>query len=163
MADNPKISVLFVCLGNICRSPLATELFRSIVNQRGLADKFDRIEGAGTAGYHVGETHDERTIDVLQKHGVSISSRAQQVKRRHFSEFDYILAMDKSNLSALRSLQQSVKKEDTAKAVVRMFGEYQDGREVPDPYYGGDEGFEQVYQQCHRYCDAFLKSLGFEE
>ncbi|KNZ47850.1 protein-tyrosine phosphatase [Puccinia sorghi] len=123
-----KTSVLFVCLGNICRSPMAEAVFRHLVTLNGLQDRFGSIASAGTAGYHVGDHPDPRTVSVCRKHGVTADSRAQQVVPDDFSTFDYILAMDASNLRNLHHLQPP-----NSKAQVKLFGEFGDGAILQDP------------------------------
>ncbi|KZT30701.1 LMWPc-domain-containing protein [Neolentinus lepideus HHB14362 ss-1] len=141
-------SVLIVCLGNICRSPMGEAVLKHVANER----RVDlAVESAGTAGYHVGEEPDERTTAVCRKHGVPISHEAQQVSTEDFRKYDYILAADESNL---RNLER-IKPRDS-KAVVRLWGSYLDNKPIQDPYYGGISGFETCYQQCLRLSHAFL-------
>ncbi|GAA5966020.1 hypothetical protein JCM3765_006540 [Sporobolomyces pararoseus] len=150
-------SVYFVCLGNICRSPMAEAVFQKVVKDRGLEQEFEIIESGGTAGYHIGEEPDERTVEVCRKHGVPVDHQAQQLKRSDFDKFDYILAMDSwGNLKNIEKV-----KPKGSKAKVALFGSYDDGKDIEDPYYGGNEGFEKAYKQCLRYSEAFLKELGY--
>ncbi|KAA9131949.1 low molecular weight phosphotyrosine protein phosphatase [Marinihelvus fidelis] len=132
-------SVLFVCMGNVCRSPSAEGYFRHHVEAAGLEDEFD-IDSAGTHGYHVGRPPDSRAITACARHGIDISSlSARQVSAADLQQYDHVLAMDTQNLAALRQLAG----EHAGR--VRLMLDYapgQDRREVPDPYYGGDEGFE---------------------
>ncbi|GMM30876.1 tyrosine protein phosphatase [Martiniozyma asiatica (nom. inval.)] len=125
-------SVAFVCLGNICRSPMAEAVFSYVANEYGLDLK---IESFGTAGYHVGETPDSRTVSTCKKHRVPINHRAQQIKSSHFNEFDYILCMDESNLQNLKRIQPK-----NSKAKLSLFGKYRTDPQfeviVDDPYYG---------------------------
>lgn len=140
------VSILFVCLGNICRSPTAEGIFRSIATERGLAGAFE-IDSAGTGGWHTGKAPDARAVSTAAAHGVDISRiRARQVSTLDFHDFDFILAMDTANLAALKRIDPG-----GGKAVVDLFlppglepGMTAD-RCVPDPYYGGPEGFEQVF------------------
>ncbi|GAA6061103.1 hypothetical protein JCM10212_006134 [Sporobolomyces blumeae] len=149
-------SVLMVCLGNICRSPMAEAVLQDMANKRGLDVK---VDSAGTAGYHVGEEPDERTVAVCRKHGVPINSTARQLQRSDFDKFDYILAMDSwGNLKNIQKVQPK-----GSKATVALFGSFGDGKEVADPYYGGDDGFERVYQQCVQYSEGLLKEMGFSK
>jgi len=152
-----KTSVLFVCLGNICRSPMAEAVFRHLVTLNGLQDRFGTIASAGTAGYHVGDHPDPRTVSVCKKHGVTANSTAQQVAPNDFTTFHYILAMDPSNLRNLRLLQPS-----NSTAQVKLFGEFGDGAIVEDPYYGSNDGFERNFKQCTEYSVGLLKALGFD-
>ncbi|BGP13204.1 Low molecular weight phosphotyrosine protein phosphatase [Rhodosporidiobolus nylandii] len=141
-------SVLFVCLGNICRSPLAEAVFADICQKRGYTEI--EIDSAGTAGYHVGEEPDDR------KHKVPINSRCRQLQKSDFTKFDYIIGMDKSNMS---NIARAAPKNSTAK--IAMFGEFGDNKTVDDPYYGGDDGFERVYQQCLKYSEGLLEDMGY--
>lgn len=149
-------SVLFVCLGNICRSPLAEGIFASIVEARGLGDQF-RVDSAGTAGYHVGERADHRSIAVAADHGVRLAGRARQVTDRDVKEPGVVVAMDRSNL---RSLERRRGRHGNARLVLmRDYDSGADSLDVPDPYYGGPEGFEEVYRILERSCRALLDEL----
>lgn len=150
------IRVLFVCLGNICRSPLAEGVFRDHVERAGLASRFE-IQSAGTGGWHVGKSPDRRMMATARSRGLDISrQRAQQLAANHLGEFDLILAMDRSNLANIRALS------DVDASHVKLFRSFdpQPGsHEVPDPYYGGDEGFEEVFEIVDRTCRALLEDL----
>jgi protein-tyrosine phosphatase len=150
-------SVLFVCLGNICRSPLAEGVFSHLVETAGLQDRFD-IDSAGTGAWHVGEPPDGRAVIVAERHGISLDSRARQLEAEDLERFDYILAMDRSNLSELQEMAAL----SGAEAGIRLLREYdpeEDGDEVPDPYYGGADGFEHVYRMVRRSCETLLDAL----
>jgi len=136
------VKVLFVCMGNICRSPTAEGVFRHIVKQSGLQDHI-HIDSAGTHAYHVGEPPDARAqLAASRRHFDLSDQRARKVSADDFHQFDYVLAMDRSNyaeLDIICPVGQQTK--------LRLFLEYADNfeeREVPDPYYGGDQGFEHV-------------------
>ncbi|HEX8988604.1 MAG TPA: low molecular weight protein-tyrosine-phosphatase [Rhodocyclaceae bacterium] len=137
-----RISILLVCMGNICRSPTAEGVLRSIVSSEGL-DEFVEIDSAGTHGYHVGEPPDQRAREAAQRRGYDLSPlRARRVSELDFMRFDRILAMDSDNLSLL---QRACPPEHRHK--LGLFLEYStrfEEREVPDPYYGAGEGFERV-------------------
>ncbi|SAL97367.1 hypothetical protein [Absidia glauca] len=152
-----KISVLFVCLGNICRSPMAEAVFAHTVKQHDLSEHFIKIDSAGTAGYHVGEKPDSRSAATCKDHGVPVNHRAQKVISRHYDEFDYLLCMDESNLEDLQR-----KKPAGSKAVVSLFGDFdpQGDRIIRDPYYGAIDGFEHNFKQVTRASEGFLKHLG---
>ncbi|MEN8205090.1 MAG: low molecular weight protein-tyrosine-phosphatase [Pseudomonadota bacterium] len=142
MINNSTISVLFVCMGNICRSPTAQGVFERLVADNDLADLI-QIDSAGTHAYHIGESPDERASAAALKRGVDLSSQqARRVGPDDFHEFDYVIAMDSSNFGDLAS---SCPPEHEAK--LRLFMEFaadQETNEVPDPYYGGTTGFERV-------------------
>ncbi|MDH5507406.1 MAG: low molecular weight phosphotyrosine protein phosphatase [Anaerolineae bacterium] len=150
--------VLFVCLGNIVRSPLAENMFIHLADQAGVLDKY-YAESAGTAAYHVGEAPDARMRRVAAGHGLVYSGRARQFEMRDFERFDIIIAMDASNRENILRLAR--KPEDEAK--VRMMREFDlqgSGDDpVPDPYYGGIDGFEQVYQIVARSCQGLLDAM----
>ncbi len=137
-----KINILLVCMGNICRSPTAEGVLRTLVEREGLAAFFE-IDSAGTHGYHVGEPADERALEAAQRRGYDLSPlRARRVSEVDFMRFDRILAMDRDNLSLL---QRACPVEHKHK--LGLFLEYAgscEEREVPDPYYGGGDGFERV-------------------
>lgn len=135
------VKVMFVCLGNICRSPTAHGVFQSLINNQGLQDHI-YVESSGTASWHVGKPPDTRATAFAAARGVDLRDlRAQQVKALDFKSFDYILAMDKQNLKDL----QALKPHDYAGELDLFLSFSSMGEsEVPDPYYGGDEGFERV-------------------
>ncbi|GGB38952.1 protein-tyrosine-phosphatase [Roseibium aquae] len=133
-------SVLFVCLGNICRSPLAEGLFRHAVETAGLAACFE-IASAGTGDWHIGDPPDPRSVDIARKYGLDIGGqRARQVQTEDFHRFDLICAMDRTNLTTLQDRAPV-----SATAELRLF--LRDPlQDVPDPYFGGPDGFEHVYR-----------------
>lgn len=137
-----RVRVLFVCMGNICRSPMAEGVFRHHVRQAGLDEKI-AIDSAGTHDYHVGEPPDLRAQHAAGRRGYDLAMlRGRQVRHADFLEFDYLLAMDQVNLRALERLCPS---QHAHKLRLFMeFGANTAPREVPDPYYGGDQGFERV-------------------
>jgi protein-tyrosine phosphatase len=133
--------ILFVCLGNICRSPTADGVFKSLVVQHGLADVV-HVDSAGTAAYHVGKSPDTRSASTAKSRGYDLSSlRARQAVAADFERFDYILAMDLENLRNLQSIQPH-----NSNCHLGLFLDFtkMEEREVPDPYYGGEHGFEHV-------------------
>ena len=137
------VSVLFICMGNICRSPLAHGRFEHLVRESGLESQIS-VDSAGTHAYHVGEPPDRRSQQTALRRGIDISAqRARKVAQSDFEEFDYLLAMDRDNLAILLSVAPP---EHVHK--VRLFLDFApelDEKEVPDPYYGGQSGFERVY------------------
>lgn len=136
------IRVLFVCLGNICRSPTAEGVFRALVQREGLDQEIE-TDSAGTAAYHVGEPPDERAQQAAKRRGVDLSDlRARQSVSADFDDFDYVLAMDRANYRNLKAICPADRKDR-----LFMFMDFaaDAGRhEVPDPYYGGSNGFEDV-------------------
>jgi protein-tyrosine phosphatase len=134
--------ILFVCMGNICRSPTAEGVFRQTAEQSGLLDRL-YIDSAGTHDYHVGRPPDSRAQTAASRRGYDLSSlRGRQVSPRDFDEFDYILAMDGDNLA---NLERICPREQRHKLHLFLeFSERFSGEEVPDPYYGGGRGFERV-------------------
>lgn len=150
------MKVLFVCLGNICRSPTAEGIFRHYVEQAGLSDKIT-IDSAGTADWHIGKSPDPRTVAAAAKRGYKLSGlRGRQVQPEDFSQFDLVLAMDKSNLINLQAIQPVDGEAELALYLPR-FGISPD--EVPDPYYGGDDGFELVLDMLEQASQALLDEI----
>ena len=155
--DSRRTSVLFVCLGNICRSPLAEGIFQHLVTEAGLSEQFE-IESAGTGAWHVGERPDARATMVAQQHGVTLASRARQITRDDLLRFDYVLAMDRENLRNIERLAAATESASRVQ-LLRDYDDGADGDEVPDPYYGGASGFETVYEMVHRSCEVLLDRL----
>uniref|UniRef100_A0A3B5KLN7 Low molecular weight phosphotyrosine protein phosphatase n=1 Tax=Takifugu rubripes TaxID=31033 RepID=A0A3B5KLN7_TAKRU len=155
MAAAGSKSVLFVCLGNICRSPIAEAVFRKMATDTGVVDKW-RIDSAATSTYEIGNPPDDRGQTCMRKHGVAMRHTARQVTKDDFMTFDYILCMDESNL---RELNRKVKSVKNCKAKIELLGSYDPQKQliIKDPYYGSDNDFEMVYQQCVRCCEAFLE------
>jgi len=148
--------VLFVCLGNICRSPTAEGVLRHQLQQAGLADRVS-VASAGTGDWHVGKAPDKRTLLAAQRRGYDFGAqRAQQVSAGDFARYDLILAMDHSNLADLRRLQPPA-----ARAELDLFLRRYDGAvdEVPDPYYGGEQGFDQVLDLIEAGCQGLVREL----
>jgi protein-tyrosine phosphatase len=152
-----QIKVLFVCMGNICRSPTAEGVFNKLLQDRQLSDRF-LVDSAGTHAYHVGNGPDGRAQQTAKKRGVDLSTiRARQVKPNDLEHFDHILAMDADNVAILRDDCPS----EHLHKVKRFldFAPEQDERDVPDPYYGGQNGFEHVFDLVEAASDGFLDSI----
>lgn len=153
------INVLFVCLGNICRSPLAEGVFMHQVYSRSLGDQF-RADSAGTASYHIGRLADKRSIAVALAYGIELTHKARAFRVSDFEEFDYIVAMDKQNYKDIKRLEP-----EGSKAQVVLMRDYDHelkGGEVPDPYYGEHKDFEDVYGILDRSCHNLLDELTFK-
>lgn len=152
-----KINVLMVCMGNICRSPLAHGLFEELVHREGLSERII-VDSAGTHAYHVGEAPDPRSQQTAERHGIDLSQqRARRVAQTDFDRFDYILAMDRDNYGMLISSSPSEHQHK-----IRLFLEFapqRKEREVPDPYYGGAEGFDRVYDMVNEAAAGLLEEI----
>lgn len=150
------IKVLFVCLGNICRSPLAEGVFMKKVQERGLGASFS-ADSAGTSSYHTGSLPDPRSCKVARTYGIELTHRARAFTRTDFTAFDHIVAMDRQNKKDIHRLAPPV-----GGARVVLLGDYDHaspGNDVPDPYYGEDRHFEEVHAILERSCEALLNEL----
>ncbi|WP_425416675.1 low molecular weight protein-tyrosine-phosphatase [Oricola indica] len=157
MTHENRKSILFVCLGNICRSPLAEAVFRDIVETAGAARRFE-IDSAGTGAWHVGNPPDPRSVEVGRRHGIDLSRlRARKVVGSDFDRFDLILGMDRSNVANLTAMAPA-----SSRARIAEFHDFSTGtpRDVPDPYYGGDDGFEEVYRMIRAAAGSLFEKLG---
>jgi protein-tyrosine phosphatase len=158
MTESRKLKVLFVCMGNICRSPLAEGVFRHQVHAAGLTHRFD-IDSAGTSSYHIGDPPDQRTTSVARARGIELTGRARQIKALDLRDFDYVLVMDEQNMARVRQLASNTK----PTAEVRMLRDFDeeagDDLDVPDPYYGGPRGFEDVHDIVERACVRLLDHI----
>ena len=152
-----KVKVLFVCMGNICRSPTAEAVFRHYVEKAGLVEHI-HIDSAGTHDYHIGDAPDARTQRAAMQRGYDMSKlRGRQVEAGDFARFDYVLAMDEANLAILKRLRPR-----DAQSHLGLFLEFAQRhaeREVPDPYYGGAEGFERVLDMVEDAADGLLQHI----
>lgn len=151
------IKVLFVCLGNICRSPMAEGIFAKLSKESPLEISYD---SAGTSAYHIGELPDERMRETASEKGIQLTHRARQIVREDFDKFDYIIAMDKSNYENILNYKNRINKaSETTIMLMRSFDSEKENLEVPDPYYGGSNDFERVYQILWRCNQNFIKFL----
>ncbi|MFA5507316.1 MAG: low molecular weight protein-tyrosine-phosphatase [Vulcanimicrobiota bacterium] len=150
------VRVCFVCLGNICRSPTAEGVLLHLVREGGFQDQV-LVDSAGTASYHIGNRADQRSARAARRRGFELPSRARQFTEDDFDRFDYVLAMDDDNLASLRSLSGGHHHK------LHLLLDFDDsnpkGSSVPDPYYGGDHGFEHVLDLCTAACQKFLEFL----
>lgn len=153
---SPRKRILFVCLGNIVRSPLAENMFRHFVTQAGMGDDFE-VASAGTGGWHVGESPDSRMRQVAAQRGLVYDGSAQQFSPHDFERFDWIIVMDQGNRADVLAKAQT----KAHREKVHLMREFdpQAGRQtdVPDPYYGGLRGFEEVYDIIERACHGLLE------
>ena len=150
--------LLFVCLGNICRSPTAEGVMRALVRDAGLEGRVE-LDSAGTGAWHVGNPPDERATAAARERGIVMEGRARQIERSDFAEFDLIVAMDASNVADLRRIAP----DEAARAKIRLLRDFDpssDGElDVPDPYHGGARGFDDVFDLVHAACSALLEQL----
>jgi len=152
MAAKANKSVLFVCLGNICRSPIAEAVFRHLVTQRGMSKNWI-IDSAATSTWEIGNSPDARGQELMKSKGIPMSHVARQITKDDYRKFDFIFGMDEDNLDNLKR-----KKPSDAKAAVDFLGSFDPKGEkiIHDPYYGSIDDFVHVYEQCLRCCEAFL-------
>ena len=153
------MKLLFVCLGNICRSPAAEGVFLHLLNQRGLSDRVV-VDSAGTGGWHTGNPADRRMQAAAGRRGIQLPSRARQISLDDLSDFDLVLTMDDANLTAVQGLAREAGRRATATvrpmlSYAKRFTE----TEVPDPYYGGEAGFEHVLDLLEDACSNLLDEL----
>lgn len=158
--SSDQIRVLFVCLGNICRSPLGENVLRHLAAEEGLGDRLE-VDSAGTSAYHIGEPPDGRTAEVARARGLRLTGSARQIEPEDLARFDYILAMDRSNSAAVTRLAERV----GGAADVHLLREFDPDAEpgsdldVPDPYFGGPRGFEDVHDLVERSCRGLLEHI----
>ena len=153
--DQSKTSVLFVCLGNICRSPMAEAIFNAKVAERGLEQDFS-VDSAGTGDWHIGQKADPRTIETCRNKDIPVTSIARQLIPDDFDEFDHIIVMDRSNFDNATRISNG---QSGKISMMRQFDNTGSGKDVPDPYFGGDDGFEKVYQLLEESTENLLNQL----
>jgi len=152
------VKVLFVCLGNICRSPLAEALFNHKIKQKKYQDHLS-CDSCGTSEYHIGELPDERAIACANKNGIKMNHRGRQLNRIDFRDFDYLIAMDKSNLENVKISAEQHKTAPNNLLLMCAFQKNPKFMEVPDPYYGGVDGFQKVYDILDSSLDGLIEEL----
>jgi len=154
-----KISILFVCLGNICRYPAAEAIFIRLIEKKSLADG-DNVDSAGTGSWHIGKKADSRMRIAAERRDINILSRARQITSKDFDEFNYILAMDDSNFRNIQDLKNRTASSDFASIKkIQDFRTVFNEQEVPDPFFGGDEGFDYVLDILEDSVNCFLETI----
>jgi len=151
-----KVKVLFVCLGNICRSPLGAAILKKKVKDNGM-DAWVEVDSCGTSNYHIGDNADPRTLANARRNGVAMDHCARQLTEQDLDDFDYIFAMDRSNYNNILRLVNGRKVEHKIR-MMREFDPLGNG-EVPDPYHGGEEDFQEVFDILNRSTDKFIEHL----
>lgn len=159
MSSHPTLRVLFVCLGNICRSPAAEIIFNTAVKKAGL-DKYIKVDSCGTASYHTGSRPDSRMLAALERAGFSYGGhRARTFRRADFSDFDLIVPQDHSNEEDILSLARNSADAAKVQGMWNWFAAEEAERDVPDPYYGGPAGFDAVVALLSRASECLLKDV----
>jgi len=152
------IKVLFVCLGNICRSPVSEAIFNKRIREARLVHRF-LADSAGTSAYHLGDPPDQRSVNNALSNGVKINHRARQIISKDFYEFDYILAMDQDNLQHIELMAQNQGVSHRGIFLIRSFQSNGQELEVPDPYFGGKHGFQKVFDVLDDCNQKFIEYL----
>ena len=149
--------VLFVCLGNICRSPLAEAVFRKLATDRGVVDRFE-VDSAGISGYHNGASPDRRSAETALRRGVRLEGASRQLTAADLDRFDWVIAMDTENLDEIEALRRRAGGRAQVHRL-RQWDPQPHGLDVPDPYYGGPRGFDEVHDIVERSCAGLLDHL----
>ena len=158
MSETGKYNVLFICLGNICRSPAAQAVMQAMVDERGLSDRF-YIDSAGIGGWHIGDLPDKRMRVHARPRGYELTNRARKVRSADFEDFDLIVGMDASNVDDLCNLAMTLEQQDKVVMMGDYIRQYPNYDHVPDPYYEGSEGFELVLDLLEDACDNLLDRI----
>ena len=154
-----KLSILFVCLGNICRSPAAEAIFQNLINDKGIGNQFI-VDSAGTGSWHVGKKADSRMRFAAKQRNINITSNARQIREDDFLKFNYILVMDNTNFNNVLDFKNRVKGSDFARILkIQDFSSIFDEKEVPDPYFGADAGFDYVLDILEDSVSCFLDDI----
>jgi len=154
-----KTAVLFVCLGNICRSPAAEAIFQNLIEDKGIGNQFI-VDSAGTGSWHVGKKADSRMRFAAKQRNINITSNARQIREDDFRTFNYILVMDNSNFKNVINLKNRIKGSEVAKILkMQDFSSNFNEKEVPDPYFGGDAGFDYVLDILEDSVSCFLENI----
>ncbi|MBW4649832.1 MAG: low molecular weight phosphotyrosine protein phosphatase [Kastovskya adunca ATA6-11-RM4] len=153
--------LLFVCLGNICRSPSAENIMNHLIEQAGLSQSIV-CDSAGTGGYHIGASPDQRMTAAAKRRNIFLRGKARQFQTSDFEDFDLILAMDRENYTDILSLDPTGRYQDKVRLMCE-FASHHNAQEVPDPYYGGAEGFDQVISLLLDACEGLLKQIVKQE
>jgi protein-tyrosine phosphatase len=157
------IKVLFVCLGNICRSPIAHAIMQDKINKHNLTQLF-KIDSAGISGFHIGNSSDNRSINVAKNHGVFLDHKSRKLTLEDISYYDYILAMDHLNYDAIINLANSINTKTKHVFLLRSFDLSEKSEfDIPDPYYGLENDFEEVYKICERSINGLLDYIKQEK
>lgn len=160
MTEARRLGVCFVCLGNICRSPTAEGIFRGLVDESGQGARF-LVDSAGTGAWHEGDPPDERSVTAARQRGVVLEGAARQFQPQDFARFDHVVAMDAENHANLCELAP----DREARAKISMLRDHEppaSGADVPDPYYGGEGGFDDVFEICEIACRGLFERVGRE-
>lgn len=158
LRDEPRVRVLFVCLGNICRSPAAEGVMKAIVNEEGQQQRWV-IDSAGTGGWHVGQLPDKRMRVHAQRRGLELTHRCRQVREADFDDFDLIIGMDDSNVDDLRELAPTPEAQAKVVPMAAFVSMAMRADSIPDPYYEGSEGFELVLDLLQDGCRNLYQAL----
>lgn len=153
-----KYKILFVCLGNICRSPAAQGIMENIIAERGLEDLIE-VDSAGISGYHEGDLPDSRMRVHASRRGLTLTHRSRPVRHADFEKFDLILGMDAGNIDNLREMADSLEEEAKVQPIARYFRAYRSHDCIPDPYYGGAQGFENVLDLLDDACRCIADKI----
>ena len=152
------IGVLFVCLGNICRSPLAEGIFKKKIKEAGLGELIV-VDSAGTSSWHVDDPPDSRSVDIALRNGVRLDHSGRQISYKDLDQFDYIIAMDVDNYDDIMRLKDNYVNGKAEIFLMRDYDDQRSGADIPDPYYGGPNGFQLVYDLLDESLSNFLEKI----